>query len=237
MHGGSGDVGASVLRSKERGFCSVVRFLSKWRWDQGLLYFPLLGSGDAVAGAPSGPLLPPTWLPSSFSSSLGCWKLSTEVDRMGMCGLDGAWSPTGSIQALAKARWGLLKGVSGRDHIPVHVGAIYLFSISLSQAHHSPFTFGCRNTAVQQILTHPVDDYDITLRLGVTALPQYAQNVRPDAAVLTRLPASSDTDTSLSALRVGFDRAVMLFDKLRVRFSVFLIRPLRAASRTPRPVL
>src|ERR1700719_3380205 len=86
MHGGSGDVGASVLRSKERGFCSVVRFLSKWRWDQGLLYFPLLGSGDAVAGAPSGPLLPPTWLPSSFSSSLGCWKLSTEVDRMGMCG-------------------------------------------------------------------------------------------------------------------------------------------------------
>ncbi|KAL0578598.1 U3 snoRNP protein [Marasmius crinis-equi] len=85
-----------VPGSKERGFADVMRFLTEWKWEEGV-FVPIY---DASASSSSSTT-------TTDSSTVGVWRVSTKMDEQGTM-----WTRNGPdhvvarrVQVLAQATW------------------------------------------------------------------------------------------------------------------------------------
>ncbi|EAU86967.1 pre-rRNA processing protein Utp22 [Coprinopsis cinerea okayama7 len=194
-------VPSSVPATKERGFATVLRFLSEWKWEEGgvwvCLYGPRgseeeessgAGTTGAVNGASTTGTVPGAGATGATATSGGVWKFNTDMDKEGRM-----WTKYGPdaivakrIRALAVATVRFMQGVEG-----------------------SGFD-------VRGMFIHPTEDYDFIVHLDPSVLPRYMHNVNPDPKLLTRQGKyANQVGEKVESVMPGFDPARALFVDLQ----------------------
>ncbi|KAJ2925593.1 hypothetical protein H1R20_g11503, partial [Candolleomyces eurysporus] len=187
---------AVVPSTKERGFATVIRFLSEWKWEDGGLWVCLYGprKEEEAEGEGASKPDPPK------ASTAGAWIVSTEVDQGGKI-----WSKGGPdaivarrVRALAGATWKYLQTIEdGSFNVKglfIHPTEDYDFLVQL-------------NPAVLPRYVHNIAADEKLLRKGGKFANAVAKNQDQ--------PKNQDQEL----VRPGFDPARSLFDDLQTTYS------------------